>query len=182
MPNHPFSSSAIGSQSPIIGHDATPLGMRTMDYLRALCLLILLAPIGACQNQSSKSTVSKDNQDTLQIIDVLTTQRNAWNDGDIDGYMAGYHHSDSLKFITRHGVRMGYDSIASRYKRAYPNKEKMGHLEFTRLQCHPISQVPRIYQVTGNWKIIGKDSASGNFSLLMQKFDREWKIIVDHTW
>ena len=38
-------------------------------------------------------------QDREAVIKVLHTQREAWNRGDINGYMQGYWKSDSLVFV-----------------------------------------------------------------------------------
>jgi ketosteroid isomerase-like protein len=51
------------------------------------------------------------------------------------------------------------------------------NLEFTALDLHH-----SVYNVTGNWKISGKDSSGGFFSLIFRKQKGNWKIITDHTW
>ena len=49
-------------------------------------------------------------QDTRQsILKVLADQRIAWNQGDLQTYMEGYWHSDSLVFIGKNGPKYGWD-------------------------------------------------------------------------
>jgi ketosteroid isomerase-like protein len=96
--------------------------------------------------------------------------------------MMGYNPSKQLKFITKRGIQLGYDSVLSRYKRYYSSREKMGQLSFDNLDFERLSNEPEIFQVTGNWQITGADSSGGNFSLLFKKIEKDWKIIVDHTW
>lgn len=146
-----------------------------------ITLLILLTQACQCDCRKKVNTTNEE-ANSKAITRVLNEQLQAWNKGDIDGFMQGYCHSDDLKFITKRGVMMSYDSITARYKRAYSNKEKMGHLEFRNLVFSRLANDPIMYQVTGHWKISGSDSAGGNFSLLLKMIDKDWKIIVDHTW
>ncbi len=58
----------------------------------------------------------------------------AWNRGDIDGYMLGYWKSDSLVFVGKTAPVYGWQSTLERYKKAYPGKAAMGELTFDILQ------------------------------------------------
>jgi hypothetical protein len=43
-------------------------------------------------------------QEKQAILKVLETQRLAWNQGDVNAYMQGYWHSDSLVFVGKNGA------------------------------------------------------------------------------
>ncbi len=149
--------------------------------------VILLCTVAACQNAGTNiQDESKELTNNLEAVNsirqVLDNQVIAWNNGSIDSFMLGYYPSEQLKFITKRGVKTGYDSVQSRYKRYYSTKEKMGRLSFKNLEFERLSEVPEIFQVTGDWSISGQDSSGGNFSLLVKKIEKDWKIIVDHTW
>jgi ketosteroid isomerase-like protein len=140
-----------------------------------LTLLILAT---ACTQKANSNKVQTD----FNVLkDVLTKQVEAWNKGDIDGFMQGYWHSDSLRFISKRGINYGYDSVASQYKKSYANPEKMGTLSFSDLQFTSLDNA-ELANVTGNWKIEGESPAGGNFSLICKLINGEWKIIIDHTW
>lgn len=149
--------------------------------MKIFIYLSLIIGLLSCQSAEKKSS-SDDKAASEAITKVLKEQSDAWNKGDIDGFMKGYYHSDNLRFITKKGIKEGYDTIASRYKAAYPGKEQMGHLEFDHLIMRRLATEPELFQATGNWAITGTNNASGNFSLIFQKIDNEWKIIIDHTW
>jgi len=73
-----------------------------------------------------------------EILKVMTDQQTAWNNGNIDGYMQGYWKNDSLLFIGSKGPTYGWQKTLDNYKKSYPNKEKMGILEFSDIQVKKI--------------------------------------------
>jgi hypothetical protein len=118
-----------------------------------------------------------------EIQKVMDDQAQAWNEGNIDEFMKGYWHSDSLKFITQNGIRMGYDSVSLNYKKHYDSKDKMGRLNFSKLLFSSLDKDDEIINVTGKWEVIQKNkTVSGIFSLVFRQVDSKWKIIIDHTW
>src|SRR6478752_3051093 len=68
--------------------------------------------------------------DAQQIMQVLSVQQTSWNNGDLDGFMAGYWKSDSLMFIGKRGVTKGWQPTLDNYKKSYPDKASMGTLQF----------------------------------------------------
>ena len=61
-------------------------------------------------------------QDKQAILNVLETQRQAWNRGDIDGFMQGYWKSDSLTFVGKTVPVYGWQTTLDNYKSAIPAK------------------------------------------------------------
>ena len=118
-----------------------------------------------------------------QIELTLNKQIQMWNNGSIDGFMQGYWHSDSLKFITKRGVKFGYDSVALGYKKNYNTPEKMGKLTFSHLKHYSLNTHNTLMQTTGTWHVVQKNETdSGMFSLFLKPLNGQWKIIIDHTW
>ncbi|MEZ4805603.1 MAG: nuclear transport factor 2 family protein [Bacteroidia bacterium] len=132
----------------------------------------------ACNQNNAANT---ENTDFNALKNVLTKQVEAWNNADIDGFMQGYWHSDSLRFISKRGINYGYDSVSAQYKRSYANPEKMGKLSFSNLKYTSLDNA-QLANVTGIWKIEGVSPAEGYFSLICKRMDGNWKIIIDHTW
>lgn len=115
-----------------------------------------------------------------EILKVMTDQQTAWNNGNIDGYMQGYWKNDSLLFIGSKGPTYGWQKTLGNYKKSYPNKEKMGTLEFSDLQIKILGKKHAF--VFGKWKLIRQnDSPNGIYTLIFEKFKDGWKIISDHT-
>lgn len=117
---------------------------------------------------------------TKEISGQILLQQNAWNNGDIEGYMSFYNNSDSLKFVTKNGVTSGFNNVLKKYKESFPDKEKMGILKFGNLSYKIIDKNNVI--VIGSWELIFKnDSKGGYFMLLWEKINGKWKIVIDHT-
>ena len=116
----------------------------------------------------------------LVIRNILTTQTAAWNRGDIDAFMVGYWHSDSLMFIGKGGVTYGWQNTLNNYKNNYPDTATMGKLNFTLITVKPLSK--EFYHVVGKWHLTRSvGDASGHFTLLFKKINGEWVIIEDHS-
>ena len=72
-----------------------------------------------------------------QIRSVLREQQDAWNRGDIDGFMNGYARSASTVFISEDTIRRGWETVRDRYTAKYSNRAKMGDSPFPiwKLRC-----------------------------------------------
>lgn len=126
------------------------------------------------------SFVSRAQKVEPQILLVLDSQSSCWNRGDIEGFMQGYWHSDSLKFIGKSGLRYGWQQTLDAYKKGYPDKAAMGSLHFGIININTVAK--GLYQVVGTWQVnSSKGELKGVFSLLFKKIEGKWLIIVDHT-
>ncbi len=120
------------------------------------------------------------NNEEQAIRNVMQQQTDAWNKGDIDGFMQTYLKNDSLLFIGAKGVTYGWDSTLVHYKKGYPDKAAMGSLHFELKELKPLSDT--YYFVVGKFILDRKSgSQSGFFDLLFKKVDGKWYIISDHT-
>lgn len=115
-----------------------------------------------------------------EVQSVLDMQAQAWNAGDIDGYMEGYWKSDSLLFASGGNIQRGWKATLEKYKKSYSDPEKMGVLKFSEVQINLLSSTS--VWVFGRWKLIRKqDNPHGVFTLVMKKFSEGWRIVHDHT-
>ncbi|WP_213805330.1 nuclear transport factor 2 family protein [Granulicella sp. dw_53] len=118
----------------------------------------------------------------LAIVKVLLAQETAWNRGDIDGFAQGYKDSPDTLFLT-HQISRSYAGLVDQYHRDYPTKAAMGTLSFSELEVHPLDD--RFAVCIGKYELErGKKEgghAEGLFSLVFEKTDKGWKIIIDHT-
>ncbi|HEU4901439.1 MAG TPA: DUF4440 domain-containing protein [Flavisolibacter sp.] len=115
-----------------------------------------------------------------QIRQLLTTQTEAWNRGDLEGFMQTYWKSDSLLFIGKNGLKWGWQETLNNYKKGYPDTTAMGKLSFDILVVKKLS--PDYYYVVGKWMLsrtIG--DLSGHYDLLLRRLKGRWVIVADHS-
>jgi ketosteroid isomerase-like protein len=123
---------------------------------------------------------AQTNDDETAIRNILTEQVTAWNNGNLDDFMKGYWHSDSLMFIGKNGPIYGYDKALANYKRGYPDTVRMGKFTSTIVSVQKLSN--EYYFVVGKWFLKRTISdANGIYSLLFRKINGQWFIISDHS-
>lgn len=145
--------------------------MKFLTYSVFVALLAGLA-IGQSVGQNPKAS--------SEIRKVMNDQTNAWNRGDIEGFMQGYWKSDTLVFVSGDDVTRGWQSTLDRYKKSYDTREKMGILNFTDLEFTYLSKDAAI--VLGSWQLRRtNDNPKGKFTLTFRKLKEGWRIVMDHT-
>ncbi len=114
------------------------------------------------------------------VLDVLDAQVEAWNDGDIEGFMAGYLRSEELRFTSGGEVRRGWRHTLERYRETYPDRAAMGSLAFEDLDVRVLSE--HAAMVFGRFRLTREsDEPTGLFTLLVERHGEQWLIVSDHT-
>lgn len=147
-----------------------------------LSALVLALPLAtACQATPHSSTATTPSSaDEAALRAVLAEQAEAWNMGDIDGFMEGYWQSPDLRFASGGTVTRGYRDTLAGYKARYTSREVMGTLDFSDLDVVKLSEHAAI--VHGRWQLTrAEDTPSGLFTLVFRRIGGEWKIISDTT-
>ena len=137
--------------------------------LMAALILTLISPLTALQ----KKEIEKE------LIRLHNLQRKAWNNGDIEGFMAHYWKSPKMTYQSGDTRLTGWDALLDRYKKVYP-KGNMGTLEFSDLIVHVLSDDSAY--VLGKWKLKAETwTREGLFTTILKKMEGGWKIIHDHS-
>lgn len=124
--------------------------------------------------------VEADAEETRAVLAVLMAQQNAWNAGDIDGFMQGYWKSPDLRFASGGSVTRGWQATRDRYHARYSNVSIMGQLTFSSLEVDLLSADAAL--VHGAWALErATDRPSGLFTLVLKRFDGGWKVVSDTT-
>jgi beta-aspartyl-peptidase (threonine type) len=148
------------------------------NRLSAALLLVAIIPLSVAAQSSAKPNKPKGR--IAAVRDVLDAQRDAWNRGDIEGYMDGYARADDTVFVSGDNVTRGWQTVLDRYKKNYSSREKMGTLTFSDLEITPIGNDTAI--VLGRWQLqLTNDKPHGRFTLILRRTKQGWKIIHDHT-
>jgi len=154
----------------------------------AWALAMLLAAGGSMRAQTQAAQVPEDDplhtatRVELDVAKVVLAQEKAWNRGDLEGYAKGYKDSPETIFIGKQMLK-GYAQIVAEYKRAYPTAASMGTLAFSEIEVHPLGESFAI--CTGKYHLerTKKEGGAvdGVFSMVLEKTEQGWKIVLDHT-
>ena len=114
------------------------------------CLPLLLVPfLLAAQNAKAPTSQSQQNETAAQqenleelkagaeegIKHMLLSQIEAWNHGNLEGFMQGYWRSPDLTFVSGATITKGWEPTLARYRQRYQSEgREMGKLEFQDLK------------------------------------------------
>ncbi len=152
--------------------------MRTT--LIALLGFVTAAALALNPAQAQSVRNEPDAKLAAAIRAVIEAQRDAWNRGDIEGYMDGYARSEETVFISGDSVTHGWQTVLDRYKKGYDTREKMGALTFSDLEFNQLSK--DAVAVSGRWHLQrAGDEPHGRFTLIFRRTKAGWRIVHDHT-
>jgi len=138
------------------------------------------APQTGTQAEDGQEQVRADAEEGIKHM--LVSQIEAWNRGQLEGFMQGYWRSPDLTFFSSGTVTKGWEPTLLRYRQRYKSQGKeMGQLEFQDLNIDLLSR--RAAVVTGKWRLTMSDGKQphGLFTLIVKKMPGGWKIVHDHT-
>jgi hypothetical protein len=116
----------------------------------------------------------------LKIENLLAKQVEAWNEGNLEKFMETYRNSEKLSFVGSRGPNFGWQQTLDNYKTGYPDKAAMGNLKFTILNISKIDK--KTVFVIGKFDLTREiGNLSGYYTLVIQKFGKEWLIVSDHS-
>ncbi len=151
------------------------------NFLNSLgVVLFLTATAIASAPAAAQSKSNYDIKAADAIKAVLDAQANAWNRGDLEGYMEGYDRSNNTEFVGANTITRGWQTVLDRYRRNYNSREKMGVLTFSDLEITILSKDAAL--VLGRWHLKrANDEPHGTFTLLFRKTKAGWRIVHDHS-
>jgi ketosteroid isomerase-like protein len=115
----------------------------------------------------------------------LTTQllRSAddWNRGNLEGFMSDYARDSATSFVDGGRVRQGWDFIHARYAPRFEAGATRDSLRFEEVAVRPLGDGHAL--LTARFILFrgGQTTASGPFTLVMERRADGWKILHDHT-
>ncbi len=149
----------------------------------SVCFLLFCATIFAPPLHDSVHAQRKSKRDAIAISAVravLDAQRDAWNRGDLEGYMDGYARSADITFVSGNALTRGWQTVHDRYQKKYDLREKMGTLTFSDLEISVLSNDAAV--TIGRWHLQrANDQPHGRFTLIFRHTRQGWRIVHDHT-
>ena len=117
---------------------------------------------------------------TSEIAAMLKAQDEAWNRGDLDRFLEPYDDTGKLVFLSTALIRNPAE-LKQKYEKRYGSgASDFGKLSFSNLEVEELA--PDLARAWGKWTVVAKDqTSSGWFTLILQKRQRGWRIIHDHS-
>ena len=125
-----------------------------MNRARAAAVAFVVAVASAGASSASPADVA------AAVRAVLDTQVEAWNRGDLEGFMAGYWRSPDLVFCSGATVTRGWDETLARYRKRYQSEgREMGRLRFDGIEILTLGADAALAR--GAWRIVHDHTSSG---------------------
>src|SRR4051812_4003538 len=138
----------------------------------------MLVSLLLCSLLIASSSFAADNPET-EIRGIIQSQQDAWNHGDLVGFMNGYWRWDKVTFVGGE-VRRGWQNVLDYYKTKYSDRTKMGTLTFSDFEVTPIGADAAL--VLGSWKVeVGTTNVHGKTTLIFRHVSEGWRIVHDHS-
>jgi len=114
------------------------------------------------------------------IRSVLWAQREAWNRGDLNGYMAGCWNDERFISVSDDGITRGWLALRNRFEDAFPDPAAMGHIELEILKLEFLGDDAAL--VMGSVAMaLPAAQGIGSFTLIMRFIDHQWRVAHDHS-
>jgi beta-aspartyl-peptidase (threonine type) len=148
--------------------------MRSRFRLSSVTLLVLLSACAA--------STSRVGDPAAEVRAVWNGGVEAWNRGDLDGFMTVYWNSPDLVFFSNKTETRGWQQTLERYRTTYKAEgRQMGMLDFPQLEFKVLG--PEAVLARGQWRLKmpdGKES-TGMTSVTFLKLPEGWRIVHDHS-
>jgi len=129
---------------------------------------------------SAPSIVAGDPQ--REIAAMLQRSAADWNRGDLAGFMGDYAKDSLTSYVSLGHVQYGWQALYDHYQTAYfASSKRRDSLTFDEVRVRPLTL--DLALCTARFQLRRGDSvtASGPFTLLLQKRGDRWLILHDHT-
>jgi ketosteroid isomerase-like protein len=151
--------------------------------MRAMVLVAVV--LAACRGSARPTTAPSPGSDSAALTRLITAQlqRSAldWNRGDLDGFLSDYAPESTTTFIDGRRARQGMGFIRENYAPRFSPGARRDSLHFEEVEVRGLS--PTLAVVTARF-ILQRGSeitASGPFTLVMERRPEGWKILHDHS-
>jgi uncharacterized protein (TIGR02246 family) len=145
--------------------------------VRASPAVLLFAMSAACA-----ATPSPESRAVSEVMAVWTAQVEAWNRGDLDGFMAAYWTSPDLVFFSNGTETRGWQETLDRYRARYQGEGKhMGTLDFPQLDLKMLGTEAALARGRWRLKMPDRKELTGMTSVIFRKRAEGWRIVHDHS-
>ncbi len=112
-----------------------------------------------------------------QVKSMLKNRADAWNNRDLDRYMADYRKFDLLRVSVNGKTEKGWESVRESFASQFG--PEMGTLRISNIKIHMVGDFASI--VTADWNLQQENRiTNGRMNLVMKRIDAAWKITTEN--
>ena len=136
-----------------------------------------LATLAAIPPPPPTGSANHEDETRKALAAVLDRQVQAWNRGDLEGFVSVY--ADDAAFVSPTGLTRGRQAVLERYRKRYPDKAAMGRLSLETVETRLAGA--QAASVVARWTLAypDKPAASGLTLLVLHRSGDRWLIVQD---
>ncbi|HXI21838.1 MAG TPA: nuclear transport factor 2 family protein [Gemmatimonadales bacterium] len=145
------------------------------------CTLPFVVGLAACAPRSRPAVAPDPRALRDSLVAQFARSADAWNRGDLDGFVSDYAPDSLTSFVSRGHVHHGFAWIRQNYAPRFAPGAARDSLRFEEFEVRPLA--PALLLVTARFVLFrdGQTTASGPFTLIMERRTDGWKILHDHS-
>jgi uncharacterized protein (TIGR02246 family) len=156
--------------------------LRKTARTSALKALLAAAVLAGCASAGSQAPAGGNVPQHL--VQLMNESAEAWNRGDLDGFLATYANDANTAFMGSTAVTLGLDSIRARYIRSYfkggnPPRDRLGFDELVTRMLGNDHALMRGRCILTNPADNSKTYC--RYTLIWERRPEGWRIIHDHS-
>lgn len=152
--------------------------------LAVFALAVALGPaIAGCRIERTIAPGQEDQDADFEarVEEILRHSADAWNAGDLDGFMVHYERAPTTTYIGSSGLLQGYEAIRARYAPGFEPGASRDSLRFESIRTR---RLERRFGIATARYILHRDgvtTSTGPFTLVLTRVEGVWKIIHDQS-
>ena len=147
--------------------------------LASALVLLSVAHTPLAQTTGQLYTATREQLDVTKIV---IAQENAWNKGDLDGYLSHFKDAKNTEAVLN-GPVMGLENIRTAYQHSFPNRDSMGQLEQSEVEVRELGADFAL--ATGKYRLSRSKKAGGDaqgtFTEIFEKTAEGWKLVFSQN-
>jgi beta-aspartyl-peptidase (threonine type) len=148
-------------------------------------MFLVAGLLAACRGSARPAPTPAPGVDRAALTEQIQAQldRSAadWNKGDLDGFMSDYAAESTTTYVDGRRARAGFDFIRGVYAPRFSSGARRDSLHFEELEVRPLSATLALVTARFILQRQNEITASGPFTLVMERRPEGWKILHDHS-